>query len=62
MVAQAAWCANDNVRAQRQLARLAPRVHAANTGNDMRSGLRIEPDEFALHLQRKLARWGDNQR
>src|SRR3546814_13516589 len=50
------------MRALRQRALFAPHVHAADAGCNPRAGLGIKPLELALHLKRKFARWGDDQR
>ena len=61
MVAQAARRANDNMAAIGQFALLAPRIHAADAGNDAPAGLRIEPGQFAMHLHREFAGRGHHQ-
>ena len=38
------------------------RIHAADAGDDARTGILIEPGEFALHLQGQLAGRRDDQR
>ena len=55
MIAQPAGRADHDVRAGGKLALFAARIHAADAGNDARVRILIEPGEFALHLQGKLA-------
>ncbi|MEY9666352.1 hypothetical protein ABIE80_005060 [Bradyrhizobium diazoefficiens] len=55
MIAQPARRADDDVRAGRQLALLAPRIHAADTGDDAPVSMLVQPGQFALNLQGKLA-------
>ncbi|CUS45248.1 hypothetical protein MGWOODY_Smn1605 [hydrothermal vent metagenome] len=64
MVAQAARRADDDMRAARQGAAFARRVHAADTGGDARAGLFIQPAELAADLERKLTgrRDGEGER
>ncbi len=61
MIAQAARRADHDMGAGGQFAALAARVHAADTGDDARAGITVEPGEFALHLKRQLARRRDYQ-
>jgi hypothetical protein len=62
VIAQAPRRADDDVGALRQASPLAPRVHAADAGDDARAGLRIEPGELALDLQGQLARRRNDER
>ena len=61
MVAQAARRADDDMGALGESPALAARVHAADAGDDARSGLGIEPFELALDLKREFARRGDDE-
>jgi len=55
MIAQAPRRTHDDMRALRELARLATRIHAADTGDDPRIREGIEPLKFAMNLKRQLA-------
>ena len=61
MIAQAPGCANDDMGAEVELPCLRTHIHAADTGYDARAGLLVKPVELALHLQRELARRGNDQ-
>ncbi len=61
VVAQAAGCADDDVRAKTKLAGFGARVHAADAGDDAGAGLGIEPGEFALDLQGEFAGRRDDE-
>ena len=56
MVAQPAGGADHDVCAHEQQSRFRFRIHATDAGDDLRTGLSIEPDEFAVHLHRELPR------
>ncbi|MGX1232171.1 hypothetical protein AB7M71_005263 [Bradyrhizobium japonicum] len=55
MIAEPAGRADDDVSARRKLALLAPRIHAADAGDDPPAGMFIQPRQFALNLQGELA-------
>ncbi|MHC2734678.1 hypothetical protein ACVMFA_000439 [Bradyrhizobium liaoningense] len=55
MIAEPPGRADDDVRAGRQFALLAPRIHAADTGDDAPAGMLVEPGQLALNLKRELA-------
>ena len=61
VVAQTARRADDNMRTGSECTLLGARIHTADTGNDAGASLGIEPGQFAMHLQRKLARRRDDQ-
>ncbi len=56
MIAQPSGGTDDDVSAGRKLALLAPRIHAADAGDDAPAGVPIEPGELALNLQGQFAR------
>jgi hypothetical protein len=62
MVAEPSRCADHDMRARGELTLLAARIHAADTGDDARVGILVEPGEFAMHLKRQFARRRDDQR
>ena len=62
MIAQPPRRADHDMGARGELALFAARVHAADAGNHPRIGILIEPGEFAMDLQRKLARRRHDQR
>ena len=62
MIAEPPRRADHDMRACGQLTLLATRIHAADTGNDARIRILIEPGEFAMHLKSKLAGRRDDQR
>ena len=61
MVAQATRRANHNMGPVIESALFCPEIHAADARGDVGPGFGIEPLQFALHLHRQLARWGDDQ-
>ena len=61
VIAQATRRANDDVGAAFQRATLGAGVHAADAGDDGGACVRIEPSEFALHLEREFASWRDDE-
>ena len=61
MVAQSPGRADHDMRAGRQLALFGAGIHAADAGDDTPIGVLIEPRQFALHLQGKLAGRRDDQ-
>ena len=61
MIAQPSRRADHDMRAGGKLALFAARVHAADAGNHTRTGILIEPGEFAVHLQGEFARRRDDQ-
>ncbi len=56
MIAQPAGRSDDDVGARRQLTLLAPRIHAADAGDDAPLRMLIKPGQFAVDLQGKLTR------
>jgi hypothetical protein len=61
MIAQPAGRADHDMSALGKLALFAARIHATDAGNHPRIRMLIEPCEFAVNLQSKLARWRDDQ-
>ena len=61
MVAQAAGGSDDDMRPLGQSPLLGPRIHPADASNHLPSGILVEPGQFAMHLQRQLAGWGDDK-
>ena len=61
MIAQPARRADHDMGAVGQFALLAPRVHAADAGDDARAAILIKPGQFALHLHRQFAGRRDDQ-
>ncbi len=55
MIAEPPGRADHDVRACRELALLAPRIHAADTGDDSPAGMPVEPGQLALDLKCELA-------
>ena len=62
MVTQAPRCADHDMHAILKLAAFAAGVHAAHAGHRARARILIKPVQFALHLQRQLARRCDDER
>ncbi len=61
MIAQPPRRADHDVGARGEFALFAARIHAADAGNHARIRIMIEPCEFAMDLQGKLAGWCDDQ-
>ena len=62
MIAEPAGRADHDVGAGGEFALLAARIHAADAGDDARIGMAVEPGQFAMDLQRELARRCHDQR
>ena len=61
MVAQAARCGDNNMRAAFEGAAFIAHIHAADAGSDHRVRALVEPGEFAFHLKREFAGRGDDE-
>ena len=62
MVRQAAWCADDDVRAAFERAAFVAHIHAADTGSKAGAGNAVKPGEFAGDLHSEFARRRHDQR
>ena len=61
MVAQAAGCANDDMRAAFKCPFFIAEIHAADTSGNARTGIGVKPFQFPRHLHGQFARGGDDE-
>ena len=62
VVANTAWCADDDVRTTFESTTFVARVHTTNSGCNHGTRFRVEPFKLAADLECKFAGWRNDQR